>query len=203
MLFIKVYYRHTQYLHPVLFCSRQRLSAGIKNIKESKGINNRKQIFSLLFAILIGLLILPMEKASVSVYNEKQYLLSPISNGKIIQEFGNNWNENKKSYHKHNGIDISASNQPTNVTAAADGKVISKGWHNIALQLREITLLHDKGLITRYLSLDEVHINQGQMVKQGQEIGHTPRFIHFEVYKNGQFINPEKLLKKKKWNQIF
>ena len=97
----------------------------------------------------------------------------------------------EKKYYFHKGIDIVCDKRETAVVTSADGTVISTGGDEIFTQFREITLAHKDGFQTRYLHLDSVYVHQNQQVKKGQIIGHTPFCVHFELFKDGELIDPE------------
>ena len=82
------------------------------------------------------------------------------------------------------------------VSACADGKVviaenrISTGW--------SIVVEHLPGLYSLYYHLSEMEVKEGDMVKQGQEIGKsgstglaTGPHLHWEMRLNGEAVRPE------------
>lgn len=103
----------------------------------------------------------------------------------------------------HNGIDMAAL-KGTEVKAAADGVVKSvvkqaPGYGNM------IDIDHKKsGLMTRYAHLDRIDVSEGKQVKKGQIIGRVgatgnvrgadPSHLHFEIFKDGQRVDPLKYL---------
>ena len=67
-----------------------------------------------------------------------------------------------------------------------------------------IEIKHNDGNISVYQSLSEVYVKKGDMVNQGQQIGKSGtnaldkdlgNHLHFEIYSNGDAINPEIYLK--------
>lgn len=106
-------------------------------------------------------------------------------------------------YTIHEGIDIDAE-LSAQVCAAAAGTV-TKVYNDDKLGLT-IEVTHDGGLISRYsnLSTDKM-VGEGDVVEPGQVIsgiGDTalfesidPTHLHFEVWKDGQPVDPEKYLK--------
>ena len=103
----------------------------------------------------------------------------------------------------HRGIDIQA-NVSEDVKACANGTVKSikndprYGW--------SITIEHKDGFSTTYTCLREANlVNEGDSVEQGQVIGKVGNsgvfesadgsHLHFEMIKDGGYINPELYLK--------
>jgi murein DD-endopeptidase MepM/ murein hydrolase activator NlpD len=86
----------------------------------------------------------------------------------------------------------------TPVVAAANGTIISAGWEG-SYGYR-IQIDHGSGYITTYNHLSKIGYSSGE-VAAGQEIGKsgstgntTGPHLHFEVTKDGEFINPSKWL---------
>lgn len=106
-------------------------------------------------------------------------------------------------YTIHEGIDIDAE-LSAQVCAAAEGTV-TKVYSDDKMGLT-IEITHGDGLITKYsnLSTDKM-VGEGDVVKQGQVIsgiGDTalfesidPTHLHFEVWKDGAAVDPEKFFK--------
>ncbi len=90
--------------------------------------------------------------------------------------------------HGHNGVDL-ASIYGTNILASADGQVIvakSGGWNGGYGSY--VVIKHDNGTQTLYAHLSSVIVSAGQVVSQGQIIGHmgstgdsTGTHLHFEI----------------------
>lgn len=108
-------------------------------------------------------------------------------------------------YTVHNGIDIDGEISDQ-VCAAAEGTV-TKVYSDDSLGLT-IEITHGDGLISKYcgLSTDKM-VGEGDVVKQGQVISGIgdstlfesadPLHLHFEVWKDGTAVDPEKYFKKK------
>lgn len=95
----------------------------------------------------------------------------------------------------HYGTDLGAIDG-TNVTAFADGKVLSVQ----ELDGYGLTVLiqHTDGFSTLYAHLGQAIVEQGAAVKRGDRIalsGHsgevTGPHLHFEIIYNGKYLNPE------------
>ena len=108
--------------------------------------------------------------------------------GSIIREYKKNVNE---------GIDIGAP-AGTNVKAADAGQVIliSKDTDQIPI----IIMRHSDGLITVYANVDGLRVKKGDKVKRGETIAKvratSPSFLHFEVRKGFDSVNPAPYLPK-------
>ena len=127
----------------------------------------------------------------------RQYSLSP---------FDFNWLPNVTSYYGyrvhpitgakdyHMGIDIAVPTG-TDVRAGHDGTVFI--GYDAGGYGHYVTLTGADGLVTKYAHLDSVIASGGQAVKAGDVIaksgnsgGSTGPHLHFEVIKNGQYLNP-------------
>lgn len=94
----------------------------------------------------------------------------------------------------HKGMDIGA---PTGapILAATDGVVRFAGWHGG--HGNYVMLGHGAGMATGYGHMSRIVARIGQRVRQGQLIGYvgstgisTGPHLHYELYRNGQAINP-------------
>jgi murein DD-endopeptidase MepM/ murein hydrolase activator NlpD len=97
----------------------------------------------------------------------------------------------------HTGLDFRV-RTGTPVVAAANGTIIAAGWEG-SYGYR-IQIDHGSGYITTYNHLSKIIYSSGE-VAAGQEIGRsgnsgntTGPHLHFEVTKDGEFINPSKWL---------
>jgi len=97
----------------------------------------------------------------------------------------------------HTGLDFRVKTG-TPVVAAANGKIISAGWEGSYGY--QIQVDHGSGYITTYSHLSKIGYSSGE-IAAGQEIGKsgttgntTGPLLHFEVTKDGEFINPSKWL---------
>ena len=121
-------------------------------------------------------------------------------NGTPIKEYSDAvlvWSSTLKEYSTHLGTDFTS--EDGNVFASADGMVKETGYN--ALDGNYIVLTHKDGYITKYMSLEEPSpLAVGTEVKQGELIGKMSTsqgtesldgaHLHFEMYKNGEQINP-------------
>jgi len=97
----------------------------------------------------------------------------------------------------HTGLDFRVKSG-TAVVAAANGTVIASGWGGAYGYRIEID--HGNGYVTAYNHLSKIEISGGE-VAAGQEIGKTGTsgnttgpHLHFEVTKDGEFMNPSSWL---------
>ncbi|HEY8491547.1 MAG TPA: peptidoglycan DD-metalloendopeptidase family protein [Dehalococcoidia bacterium] len=101
-------------------------------------------------------------------------------------------------YSYHTGLDL-ANKTGTPVVAAATGIVTHAGPEGT--YGNSVVINHGNGYVTRYAHLSSVNVAAGQSVSAGQLIGlmgatgyATGPHLHFEVIRNGEFINPSTVL---------
>jgi stage II sporulation protein Q len=112
--------------------------------------------------------------------------------------------EYDRSYHPHQGLDLSHSEgKAFDVQAALSGKVIKADKD--PLVGNQVEIEHQNGLVTVYQSLEELKVAVGDEIKQGDVIGQAGRnvfekalgvHVHFEVRKDGAAVNPDQFLSK-------
>ncbi|MCL4387367.1 M23 family metallopeptidase, partial [Patescibacteria group bacterium] len=114
----------------------------------------------------------------------------PVS-GSITQNFA--W------YHK--GTDIANRNAP-DVLAADAGKVIVAGWPDGYGYGNRVIIDHQNGYKTLYAHLSRIYVVPGQTVARGAAIGKmgstgrsTGTHLHFEVTREGSYLNPLSVLR--------
>ncbi|MGN0621170.1 MAG: peptidoglycan DD-metalloendopeptidase family protein [Porcipelethomonas sp.] len=131
---------------------------------------------------------------------QERKLVMPLE-GDILNEFSSGELVKSKTtgaWQTHNGIDIKAAAGDA-VSAADKGKV--SAVDSDPLWGITVTIDHGNGIITRYCNLNEgVTVQVGQEVSSGEEIGAVGEtadiesseesHLHFEVLKNGSFVNP-------------
>ncbi len=70
---------------------------------------------------------------------------------------------------------------------------------------KTVEIKHDNGYISSYQSLSEINVKKGDIITQGQVIGKSGtneldkdlgNHLHFELYDNGQSLNPENYINK-------
>jgi murein DD-endopeptidase MepM/ murein hydrolase activator NlpD len=99
----------------------------------------------------------------------------------------------------HTGMDIGAP-AGTPVQSPLPGKVIYAGWINGGGG-NHVQVDHGNGLITTYSHMSAINVSVGQQVGVGQAVGRvgstgysTGPHLHFEVKRNGQYVDPGPLL---------
>jgi len=99
-----------------------------------------------------------------------------------------------------NGIDI-AGNKGQKINASAPGEVVYSGSGLLGYG-RLIIIKHNDTFLSAYAHNSELLVQEGEFVKGGQNIalmGETTNgkaFLHFEIRKNGQPVDPLKYLPK-------
>jgi len=122
----------------------------------------------------------------------------PIRNTYITSGFGGRADPFSGGAGNHKGIDFHASvGDP--VMAVADGVVsyagVRGGYGNV------VEVDHGNGYVTRYAHNSRLTVKAGDLVRAGEQVakaGSTGRstgaHVHFEVWKDGNVVNPRKFL---------
>ncbi|MFV1916984.1 MAG: peptidoglycan DD-metalloendopeptidase family protein [Patescibacteria group bacterium] len=112
------------------------------------------------------------------------------TSGRITQRFV--W------YHK--ALDI-ANRAAPNVLAADSGTVVGAGWLDGYGYANRVIIDHGNGYRTLYAHLASVYVVAGQTVSRGSPVGRmgctgrcTGTHLHFEVIRNGVYLNPLSVL---------
>ena len=83
------------------------------------------------------------------------------------------------------------------VSAAADGTVTSVGSGSYG---KYVTIDHGNGFSATYAQLNDINVNEGDSVSAGSVIGTVAKcqgenigepHLHYELTKDGAFVNPE------------
>lgn len=133
---------------------------------------------------------------------ENFLLTRPIPNARISSRFNpKRFHPVLKRYRAHLGTDYAAP-RGTKIYAAGDGVVSfvgTKGGYG-----KTVTIQHSSGYMTLYAHVNGYAkgIKKGKKVKKGQLIAYvgstglsTGPHLHFGLYKNGNAINPESIVK--------
>ncbi len=124
--------------------------------------------------------------------------IQPIANKNLIalaSGFGMRVHPIYKVKKMHTGIDFAAP-IGTPIYATADGKIdeVSVRFSGYG---KMIIIDHGFGYKTRYAHMHDFAVRQGQNIKRGELIGYvgdtglsTAPHLHYEVFMNGEFINP-------------
>ena len=112
----------------------------------------------------------------------------PAVGGYISSEMGARWG----SYHR--GIDIA---RPSNYTIKASDNGVVTFTGRDGTYGNKIVVNHNNGYETIYAHLSEIDVSVGQVVAQGTAMGvmgstgrSTGTHLHFEVHKDGSYVNP-------------
>lgn len=109
----------------------------------------------------------------------------------------------ENSYIQNSGVDYIFEDS-FDVVSIYDGTVIKVEDNDIVGKTVEIK--HDNNIISVYQSLSEVNVKQGDTITLGTKIGKSGNskinkdlgnHLHFEIYVNGQVVNPEDCYNKK------
>ncbi len=118
----------------------------------------------------------PVEVISIS--NDYGYREHPVTQEKLF----------------HSGVDFAAE-EGTSVNAAEDGTVFETGWDDNCGNY--VILLHENGEMTYYANCGEILAQDGQEVKQGEQIAtvgnsgkSTGPHLHFALSRDGRYIEP-------------
>lgn len=119
--------------------------------------------------------------------------------GRITNYFGPEVHPFTQQWYLHKGIDI-AYRRGIDLVAAANGKVIERKYEPMGFG-NYIVIRHAYGFATKYAHMDNVYVEEGDVVTQGQKIGtmgntgmSTGPHLHFEVRIGAQVVDPERFL---------
>lgn len=118
----------------------------------------------------------------------------PVPGGRRNSSFGKRIDPFNGRAAFHSGVDYQAPTG-TPVLASAGGRVVFAGYHRQYGYMVEID--HGNSLVTRYAHCSRLFVKVGDVVTPSQRIaavGSTGRstgaHLHFEVLRNGTFVNP-------------
>lgn len=124
--------------------------------------------------------------------------IAPISEGWYSSNFGWRIDPFTGKNAMHEGVDYTVP-EGTSIVASAGGVVVFAGYHPQYGNMVEID--HGGDIVTRYAHASRLLIQEGDMVRRGQEIakvGSTGRstgsHLHFEVRYKGSAQNPARFL---------
>lgn len=119
---------------------------------------------------------------------------TPVPGVVINSSFGNRIDPISRRRAFHSGVDYAAP-RGTPIHASAGGRVIFAG--NRRHYGLTVEVDHGAGLVTRYAHASRLLVSKGEVVMPGQEIariGATGRatgpHLHFEILKDGHFVDP-------------
>ena len=126
----------------------------------------------------------------------------PLRHIRITSSFSRRrWHPILKRYRPHHGTDFGAK-RGTPLLAVNSGKVIFSGrMHGYG---NVVKIRHNGGYVSLYAHQSRIRVKRGQWVKKGQIIGYvgstgrsTGPHLHFGLTKNGRWIDPMKVLRRK------
>jgi len=138
----------------------------------------------------------------VSVKSARSRFGMPLRHARVTSSFSRRrWHPILHRYRPHHGTDFGA-RRGTPLLAVNDGKVIfsgrMRGYGNV------VKIKHAGGYVSLYAHQSRRRVKRGQWVKKGQIIGYvgstgrsTGPHLHFGLTKNGRWINPMKVLRRK------
>jgi len=122
----------------------------------------------------------------------------PVAGSRVGSRFGNRVDPFNKHRAFHSGLDFPAP-RGTPIRAAAGGLVTYAAYRGD--YGKQVEIDHGNGLVTRYSHASRLRVKPGTVVTPGQHIGDigstgrsTGPHLHFEVLKEGRFVDPEAYL---------
>ena len=155
----------------------------------------------------------------VPVINEVEKMIKPftaegVSIAKTYYDYQADAESQEKSivyhdntYMQNSGVDY-VLEAGFDVVSVLDGTVTKVSEDDLVGKTVEVK--HDNDYVTVYQSLSEVSVKKGDTVKQGQVLGKSGsnkldsdlgNHLHFELYVNGQVVNPESYVDKELKNE--
>lgn len=118
----------------------------------------------------------------------------PVRSGYISSTYGFRAHPVRNTRQFHEGVDF-ATKRGAPILALADGLVVFSGRRNGYGNLVDVR--HRDGIVTRYAHNSANLVREGELVRQGQQIGTvgstgtaTGPHVHFEVIRNGRAVDP-------------
>ena len=123
----------------------------------------------------------------------------PVTNGRIIRNFGENRNAKLNTVTLNYGVDIVTSKNE-DVVAVAEGIISAIEW--IPGYGSVLIITHRDNFRTVYGHLSEINVNVGEKVSGGTLLGKVNQslegnILHFEIWNERNYQNPETWLAKK------
>ncbi len=121
-------------------------------------------------------------------------MAQPVSGARLTSGFGMRFHPLLGYTRMHRGVDYGAV-YGSPIYAVTDGLISFAG--GAGGYGRQVRIGHSGGLVTSYSHMSRIIVSPGTRVQRGQVIGYvgstgisTGPHLHFEVYRNGQVINP-------------
>ena len=123
------------------------------------------------------------------------------ASGRVVKKFGRSWNPERKTTTENPGIDIKG--KPGSPVRSIIGGIVTTITY-IRGYGTTLIIDHGGGFYTVYSHVTNVEANEGKEVRAGDVIAYMGDAgsiegskLHFEVWGNGQKLNPEKWLMKR------
>jgi murein DD-endopeptidase MepM/ murein hydrolase activator NlpD len=178
-----------------------------KEIKE-KGLKQEKMITSVMGKVeqlkkQLYVQSVSYDELSETALNKEEYWASipaiqPLHNeelNRLASGYGIRLHPILKVRKMHTGIDFSAT-KGTPIYATGDG-VITRITTEFGGYGKSIIIDHGFGFSTRYAHMNDFKVKKGQKIKRGDQIGtvgntgsSTAPHVHYEVMKEGKYVNP-------------
>lgn len=147
-----------------------------------------------------------LEKISQSLVSQRELLVEmptmwPVDggDGRITQRFGPSENPFTREWYLHKGLDI-AYGYGKPIVAAANGKVVERKYDALGFG-NYIMIRHNFGFQTVYAHLQNVYVDEGDTVEQGDVIAtmgntgmSTGPHLHLEIRIGTQGVDPHRFL---------
>ena len=138
----------------------------------------------------------------VPIKSKKSRFGMPLRHARVTSSFSHRrFHPILKRYRPHHGTDFGA-RRGTPLLAVNSGKVIFAG--RMGGYGKVVKIKHNAGYVSLYAHQSRIRVKRGQRVKKGQTIGYvgstgrsTGPHLHFGLTKNGRWIDPMKVLRKK------
>ena len=138
--------------------------------------------------------LIQLKRIKANIKEFKGNLIWPVD-GKIVKDFGPQWNPKLNTTLYNPGIDIAA-NPTTSVRSVFDGLVTTITF--ISGYGTTVIIDHDNGYFTVFTHLDNLLVSKNMLVKEGRKIGfisQDSKVVHFEIWGDNKTLNPEEWLK--------
>lgn len=106
-----------------------------------------------------------------------------------------------QTFSTSSGVSLSVNGEPYEVLAAMSGEVTEVKLD--AFTGNQVVITHANGMETRYSSVTDILVKEGDTVEQGQPLATTTEnewnptagiHLHFEVLQDGEHVNPRNFL---------
>ena len=168
----------------------QELEALLKKIRQDKSSYDRADRIKKQQAAL-----------KTQVFSKLKGQLPWPASGRVVKKFGRSWNPERKTTTENPGIDIKG--KPGSPVRSIIGGIITTITY-IRGYGTTLIIDHGGGFYTVYSHITNVEANEGQEVQAGDVIAYMGDAgsvegskLHFEIWGNGQKLNPEKWLMKR------